>query len=626
MLKKFTWIVALLAALTIVIGCTNAGIDPEWDDPDKDFKKIDLIALDDDGEKVIFNTFAGQPEKQAGWATDGYIDDENGVTVESTLKVSDFTGARFLVIETAKNPTGGLHLVWQSKNFPDNGWKTQDKSVLADNSNANPGTTKKTGNTYGGATIRIDLPIALGTTYGNFLAATDFMRFVLAYYSPDLDGLDIQEAYLLISDKKSPISPELGGLYSNGLGQTNIRKSADEYGWQFSELVKTKQPKDTLPIADLRDAKYLVLATKGGGIGITKPTGGYKEISVILDAGSGNSFETIVGEKDVGISFAHKVDRFVFFVFELDKLIGYDDTVTAEKKKGGTGPDKDDPVPKFDAITLTVKYAPMEELGLWAAYFIEDDLTSIIPTVGTATKKLERTVLADTEEYGYISNDPDFKSALQTKIELPVVFGLQEKEGSLGDFTLKQSDNQLLWGFNGTDGELDWDLFTDAKYLVFETKGTAGNFGGIRFILQGNGDWGWNSTNPWGDWIKTGYTAAQTTYIVVDLTTLTKYTEVAGGTTGKIVIQYWDMVDLNLLDAYLIPAADASTFAASNFTGAGTYVVNSSTTVATDTDNDGDIDLDDASNGQIKTAPTAFEGYVTSSTSFGTALKNWAGF
>jgi len=517
MLKKFTWIVALLAALTIVIGCTNAGLDPEWDDPDKDFKKIDLIALDDDGEKVIFNTFAGQPDKQGGWATDGYIDDENGVTVESTLKVSDFTGARFLVIETAKNPTGGLHLVWQSKNFPDNGWKTQDKSVLADNSNANPGTTKKTGNAYGGATIRVDLPIALGGTYGNFLAATDFMRFIIAYYSPDLAGLDVQEAYLLVSDKKSPISPEIEGLSNSralgSLGQTNIRISADEYGWQFSELVKAKQPKDTLPIDELRDADYLLLVTKGGGIGVNGGLGGYSELAVTLEFTSSKikttaatptvaekkekiaskSGETILYSES--IAFLHSDAEEVFFVIDLSDLDGFGDIAATV---GGSGTNSAENA--FDNISLILNYAPMDNLGLVQAYLFDSTALGTLPTVdGTDTINLGGTYLGQTlGPFGIITREDVLLPAL-FQAPVDVFTGAMVDDDGAPSTTEGYSDNAFA---NFKKG---WLPATGAAALKAVTKPgsfvrvTVTNHSGGNRSNWGCGDFGgysWNAPDP----------------------------------------------------------------------------------------------------------------------------------
>jgi len=453
MLKKFTWIVALLAALTIVIGCTNAGVDPEWDDPDKDFKKFDL------GE---VNTFAGQPDKQQGWATNGYIDDENGVVVESAFKISDFTSARFLVIETEKNPTGGMQLVWQSKNFPATGWTVQKYDILANNSNANPGTTKKTGNAYGGATIRVDLPLVFGPSYGNYLEAADFLRFIIAYYSPDLDDLGIKEAYLLISDKKSVVPNDVEGMSDSKdfgrLGLTTIRNSSEEYGWKFSEKDKDgKLPKDTLDISQIRDATHLVIVSKSGGVKVNDKLVGFKELSVILKFTSTRSTTTraerkvndvVVKDEDGNtvydytttaiasasettslgeyIGFAHGTED-VLFVIELSKLVGisnraakvggYGDVPAANVPKGV---DADPNKPKFDSIDLLLNYNTLDQFGLVTAYLIDDSANSDIPDYATVYATNDSTEKLDGKLLGIASGD--FGYITIENVLLPILF------------------------------------------------------------------------------------------------------------------------------------------------------------------------------------------------------------
>jgi len=417
MLKNKLWIVALIAALTIAfIGCTYGGIDPDWEDPDKDFKKFDLGA---------FNTYAGQPDKQAGWASNGYVDSENNEVVESEFKISDFTGARFLVIETAHNAEGGLRLVWQSKNFTAPGWATQHYAILADSSAANPGTTKKDGNIYGGQTIRVDLPVVFGSSYGNFLSAEDYVRFIIAYYSPDLEALDVKEAYLLISDKQSEISPELEGLSDTvGIGQTTIRNSANEYGWEFAELDKdNKQPEGTIAISEIRDATHLVLATKGGGIKVNDALVGFKDLKVILQAGSNKNETSLIG--DLGIGYAHKVAEEVFFVIELDKLVGYDDTVAGTV--GGDGDDADDLIGN---VKLFLNYAPLEDLGLTAVYLVNDTASGLDKSGISAsfnTEDLAGSFLGTPSgSYGYVTN---YNALIAIWFEAPVELTIFASDG-----------------------------------------------------------------------------------------------------------------------------------------------------------------------------------------------------
>jgi len=511
MLKKFTWIVALLAALTIVIGCTNAGIDPEWDDPDKDFKKFNLVTTDDDGEAVIFNTKAGNPKQQQGWATDGYIDDENDEVVASAFKISDFTGARFLVIETANNPRGGLDIVWQSKNFPATGWLTQKYAALASNSNANPGTTKKTGNAYGGATIRIDLPIVFGPTYGNYLAAADFLRIILAYYSPDLDDLDVKEAYLLISDKKSPISPELDGLSAtSGLKQTTIRKSADEYGWQFAEKVGTPTPKlpaGTIDIDTLRDAEWLLLVTKGGGTGINGGLGGWnKPLTITFEFNSTKikttaATQTVAEKKEkidsksveknlYGDSFAyeHTDSEEVYFLIDLSTL-GISGNLTATV--GGDGTNKNDEA--YDKVDITLNHAPLEQFGIIKAYLLDDEDDDLNKTNADALSKtvdLKGTFLGQAVgPFGYVTNDSDLVFAF-----LYVTPGVELIGDAVNgsDVTYTVPDPQWTAPARGHGG---WACIkpTTAAFAALDAA-TPGSF--LRFTIQNSAG---GAAGPLGD-------------------------------------------------------------------------------------------------------------------------------
>jgi len=621
MLKNKVWIVALIAALAMVFfGCTNMGVDP--DAPKEEYEKIPL------GEPG-FNTVAGMPASQKGWATDGYKDSDNPTAAADGYKLADFLAASHFVIETAKNAEGGLSFVWQAKNFPDNNWNTQKFAALADSSSPNKGVTKEA-NKLGGQTIKIELAAVMGSTYGAFLESEDYVRFVIAYYSPDLSALDVKEAYLLKPLKEPPPVPaDLTGLDpAFGLGQTTIRKSGNEYGWQFTKKgTDGKVPAGYADIATLREADYFFFVSKGGGL--KAPNGdliGYEQLSVIIQAEGEEGVETALYKDEIG--FEHTSGDSVYFVIELATLIDYAKTIGAtwtakdiEDKKAPTGAKAGDP--KYDSINLTLKYASrLENLGLVAGYLYKDsdddddgelDLAFYIDDLYNGQYTPTPTTLeykwhSFEEEYGSITKDSGFKILMASKnIALPMIFpDMEEKKGALGDFTAKSSDSQFIWGFGGVDGALDWDLLAKAKYLVLETKGSSSTdgFGGIRLVYQGPTDnWNWNDFNPWGDTLSFAHTASDTVYIVFDLTTLPWWSKVTAEDAvekkGKIVIQYWDLIDLGLTDGYLIPATSATAFAKATFS--------------------------DAVDAAASTAGAPVYGYVTKAANFTTALNTLYG-
>jgi hypothetical protein len=626
MLKKISWIVALFAALTMAfVGCTNLGVDPN--------EVVEEVTRVDLGEPG-FNTIAGSPKQQQGWATNGYVDSDAGVTIEgAAYTIDDFKKAKYLVIETAKNAMGGLHLIWQSKNFQDPGWRTQDFEALANDSKPKAG-VKKESNSYGGQQIKIELGKVFGASYNNYLAAEDNIRLVLAYYSPDLDDLNVKEAYLLL-----PATPVAGntsapGLMPKfGLGDTTIRNSANEYGWKFTAKDKKgKLPKGIGDVAKLRDATHFFLVSKEGGVSAgngVSVLAGYEQLSVILEAG-GNSYETKL-YNDI-ILFTHR-DETVIFAIELDKLNGYNSTIGAKVTQADLDKKPSPPAGillndyKWKNVNVIVKYASaIENFGLKAGYILtdedaddppdgNDDFDALVND-GTVLKYtfLTTTPATPDKTFGYIKGDTSgaIKGMLKSKgIELPSLMEtIEEKKGALGDFTLKQSDSQFVWGFNGVDGDIDFSLVSNAKYLVLETRGTTTQIGGMRIVTQSSADgfaWAPNNNNPWGNYAKFGHAASDTVYIVIDVTTLAGWsTGIATASSGKIILQYWDVINLGLRDAYLIPNSAATAFAKANFT---------------DAKDQDELDVASGPRGGDPDAATSLKFYLTKAANFKTALS-----
>jgi len=117
MFKKNSWVVALLLALTLTalfIGC------------------IEALAEEEDNETYTevplgkFNQWGGQKASQAGWSVAGTVSNEGITAKDLGYKASDFGNARFLVIETNSDSTGGVDLIWGISDADGNtieGWK-----------------------------------------------------------------------------------------------------------------------------------------------------------------------------------------------------------------------------------------------------------------------------------------------------------------------------------------------------------------------------------------------------------------------------------------------------------------------------------------------------------------------
>jgi hypothetical protein len=415
MLKKISWIVALLAALTIVfMGCTNLGVDPDAEP--EDVERIDLGAPG-------FNTVAGQPAQQKGWATDGYVDTDNPEAAADGYKLADFKKAKYLVIETAQNAKGGLQFVWQSANFPDDGWKTQKFDALASSSGANPGVTKEA-NKLGGQTIKIDVKKVLGASYSNFLEASGSVRFIIAYYSSNLADLDVKEAYLLVSAEAQEAGTELPGLgdgYAQ-LGQTTVRKSSTEYGWKFAvEDSKGNVPKGFKDVEDLRDAKWLVLVSSGGGIGINESLAAYEELAVTFEA-TGKYVDTKRATTSLWgptLEYAHGAAEDVFFVIDLEDITGWNDIVQEQKFGVNDQAVKDGKAKvndiKYYVVNLTLKYASaLPNFGLTKAYIFDATFNTDLTKPTTGAEDLEGSFMGQTiKNEGYIT---------RTNILLPILW------------------------------------------------------------------------------------------------------------------------------------------------------------------------------------------------------------
>jgi hypothetical protein len=319
MMKK-VWLILLAVALVFGFVLASCGGDNGKKDEidEDDFTKVVL------GE---YNTWGGQKDKQIGWATDGYEWEDDSVTpkvvsvAESKgYKLDDFQKAKYLVLKVGSaKPAGGFHLIWggngateaESKEL--GGWNS--RQVFADSGTA----ASAYGASKDGDTVKIELAKAFkDNKYADYIAdTTTAVRLVMAYYSPDIESLEIEEAYLLISEEKPDVEEETPPpdtsdfpTFSNAklLGAANM-----DAQWTFGS---TSDKHGTL--ADLYGGKYFVIAvicpegTNAGGFGGL-------QLAVQGDGAGTNSWAGSTTIKNTGdwTSFAHEEGDLVYFVIDL---------------------------------------------------------------------------------------------------------------------------------------------------------------------------------------------------------------------------------------------------------------------------------------------------------------------
>jgi hypothetical protein len=196
-MKKYSWIVALLLALSFTVFFSGCGADAaEAPEPPP--------ATYEDYPLGAFNTWGGGAApgsaSQQGWATDGYTwTDGKSMTAKSLgYELEKFQNARNLVIEFEKEGTvaGGLHIIWggyssvEADNDALGGWNSTQ--VVSNTGSALPPFA-----TLKGTTLTVDITtLTKYSTYKSPIA--EALRFVIAYYSPDVKSLGIKEVYLQI--------------------------------------------------------------------------------------------------------------------------------------------------------------------------------------------------------------------------------------------------------------------------------------------------------------------------------------------------------------------------------------------------------------------------------------------
>jgi hypothetical protein len=121
------------------------------------------------------------------------------------------------------------------------------------------------------------------------------------------------------------------------------------------------------------------------------------------------------------------------------------------------------------------------------------------------------------------------------------------EEGSIFDnlFKLGELVDGKIWATDYYDGDptdLPFDTFKEAKYLILDLESVAGEngFGGFGIAVQASyntGDWNEITTEDFTDcseWLD--YDGVDPFYVVIELSSYTKWDDIIGGTGAKIIL------------------------------------------------------------------------------------------
>jgi len=204
-MKKNSWIVALLLALTFTAFFISCGVDPiEIPPPEEEFDSIDLGA---------YNQWGGDKAKQAGWATAGNTSNEGIVAKDLGYKLDDFKAATRLVLElTDGGIKGGVNIIFGGNEGDAlGGW---NDVAVTNNSGVPNDLSAKDGNSL---IIYLDKVIASkGKT--SLWAANDSLKIIVAYYT----GKGVEE---LVKSAKLQIPLAMVGV-------DNITLNGSKFDWQ----------------------------------------------------------------------------------------------------------------------------------------------------------------------------------------------------------------------------------------------------------------------------------------------------------------------------------------------------------------------------------------------------------
>jgi len=197
-MKKYSWIVALLLALSFTAFFIGCGVDPvEVPEPvEETFTEVKLGA---------FNIWAGGKDQQRGWATGaGFkflgVGDKMETAKDGGYKVEDFRKAKYLELELNEgHPKGGVQIIWGASEGNAEGISGWNSNALTSDAGA---ITAGKGATLVGSTLKIELSKAL-TDYAKYKIAPE-VKILIQYYTGAGVADLVKSAKLLIPDAEAP--------------------------------------------------------------------------------------------------------------------------------------------------------------------------------------------------------------------------------------------------------------------------------------------------------------------------------------------------------------------------------------------------------------------------------------
>nr|AGS51661.1 hypothetical protein [uncultured bacterium contig00026] len=292
------------------------------------------------------------------------------------------------------------------------------------------------------------------------------------------------------------VPPSVDGFVYN-LGEYTWINNATQKGWGFGGA------DGDLDWTLFQTATHVVIVTGGEGIN----TDGFGGIDIVLQ-GAGNSWGWAQKAINTGWkTFARDEDEIVFIVVPLAD-IGADYTAVVAGANG-----------KF-------LFQANADIGILGAVLTNLELEAPEDAV-------------DLTDIGYATKENPLGTVIY----------------DLGEYTWINNATQKGWGFGGADGDLDWAIFQAAQYVVIVTGGEGINtdgFGGIDIVLQGAGNsWGWAQKALNTGWKTFARDEDEYVYIVVPFADLgADYTAVVTGANGKFLFQA--NADVGILGAYLV--------------------------------------------------------------------------
>jgi len=183
-MKKYSWIVALFLALSLSAMFISCGVDPIVSEPPAgDGVTYTEVALG------AFNIWAGDKEKQQGWATGADfkfkgVGDKLETAKDAGYKAEDFQAAQFLEFELVEGaPKFGTEIIWGAAEGNASGVTAWASNAISDGTgkpDSAKGFTIEEGED-GKRIAKIELKKAL-SNYGVFKGTTEEVKIILQHW------------------------------------------------------------------------------------------------------------------------------------------------------------------------------------------------------------------------------------------------------------------------------------------------------------------------------------------------------------------------------------------------------------------------------------------------------------